>query len=254
MASEILLITQARMGSTRLPGKILKEIKGTPLLKIHLDRLSRCRNVSKIIVATTDNFQDDFTAQLVETWGFPIFRGSEHDVLSRFYHAALPFAPERVVRVTADCPLIDPLLVDEIITFAIENQADYASNVLVEHFPDGQDVEVFTFKALETANHSAIKNSEREHVTPYLRNNANDKGEKIFRAVNFPAPDDFSRVRMTVDEPSDFELIKKLIGELGTERSWLEYTEYLLAHDLLKINEGIARNEGMTKSLKEDQL
>ncbi len=254
MADKILLITQARMASTRLPGKIAKQIKGKSLLEIHLNRLKQCRNVSNIIVATTDTPSDDFIAESVKSWGFSFFRGSENDVLSRYYHAALPYAPKWIVRVTSDCPLIDPALVDEIITFTRENLLDYGSNVLVERFPDGQDVEVLAFNTLERAYRSATKNSDREHVTPYIRNNADGRGENLFRAANFPSPEDFSHVRMTVDEAADFEMMKRLIEAMGTEKSWLEYTHYILANDLFKLNEGIVRNEGMAKSLKENSL
>lgn len=252
MADQILLITQARMASTRFPGKIAKQIQGKSLLEIHLNRLKQCKKVSNIIVATTDTPSDDFTAKSVESWGFDVFRGSENDVLSRYYQAALPYAPQWIVRVTSDCPLIDPALVDEIITFAQENHLDYGSNVLVERFPDGQDAEVITFNTLEKAYQSATKKSDREHVTPYIRNNADGQGENLFRAANYPSPEDFSHVRMTVDEAADFELIERLIEALGTEKSWLEYTHYLLANNLFKINESITRNEGLAKSLKED--
>ncbi|WP_373331135.1 cytidylyltransferase domain-containing protein [Salmonirosea aquatica] len=253
MAEKTLLITQARMASTRLPGKILMEIQGQPLLKIHLDRLKHCQNVSKLIVATTDTPEDDRTAALVESWGGAIYRGSEHDVLGRFYQAALPHRPDWIVRVTADCPLIDPALVDEIINFTQTNQVDYGSNVLLERFPDGQDIEVFTFDALEKSYLTATKKSEREHVTLYIRNNISPIAENYFRAVNFTSENDYSKIRMTVDEAADFALVKHLIEELGTDKSWLEYTEYLMNSELSQINAGIIRNEGLLKSLKEDQ-
>ena len=253
MAQKTLLITQARMASTRLPGKILMEIQGQSLLKIHLDRLRDCRNISKIIVATTDTPEDDRTAALAESWGFEVFRGSEHDVLARFYQAALPHRPDWIVRVTADCPLIDPVLVDEVIDFTQKNRVDYGSNVLVERFPDGQDIEVFTFDALEKSYRSATKKSDREHVTLYIRNNIAPLNESLFRGVNFTSENDYSKVRMTVDEAADFELIKHLTEELGTDKSWLDYTKHLMNSELSQINAGIIRNEGLLKSLKEDQ-
>ena len=253
MAKKTLLITQARMASTRLPGKILLEIQGQSLLKIHLDRLRDCQNVSKIIVATTDTPEDDRTAVLAESWGFEVFRGSEHDVLARFYQAALPHSPDWVVRVTADCPLIDPVLVDEVINFTQKNRVDYGSNVLLEQFPDGQDIEVFTFDALEKSYRIATKKSDREHVTLYMRNNLSPLAENLFRAVNFASENDYSKVRMTVDEAADFDLIKRLIEELGTNKSWLDYTLHLMNSELGQINAGITRNEGLLKSLKEDQ-
>jgi spore coat polysaccharide biosynthesis protein SpsF (cytidylyltransferase family) len=166
------LITQARTGSTRLPDKVLMEVNQTPLLKIHLDRLKESKNVDKIIVATTNSAKDNIIEKLALDWGYEVYRGSENDVLDRFYQAVKDINTLWVVRVTSDCPLIDPLFVDKVIEVTQSNDKDYGSNVIDETFPDGQDVEVFKFTALETAWKSAIKESEREHVTPYIRNNS----------------------------------------------------------------------------------
>lgn len=254
MARETLLITQARMTSTRLPGKILKQVGGRHLLGIHLERLKRARHVDKIIVATTENKEDDLTAELVASWGYEVFRGSESDVLGRFYTAASPYSPGWIVRVTADCPLIDPAIVDSVIQHTQASNADYGSNTLVEHYPDGQDVEVFTFKALKIAYEKANKPSDREHVTPYIRNNSTEKGGTMFRSVNFPSSHDYSHIRMTVDEPADFTLLCQLIEKLGIEKSWIDYTQYIMEHGLMKINGDITRNEGFIESLKKDNL
>jgi len=132
------------------------------------------------------------------------------------------------------------------------NNVDYCANVLVENFPDGQDIEVFKFSALEKAWTEAILKSDREHVTPYMRNNSNGNGKKLFSAINFPCAYNFSNIRMTVDEPSDFELIKHLINDLGYDETWLTYTHHIINNQLHKINADIIRNEGMLKSLKND--
>lgn len=240
------------MGSTRLPGKVLLEVNKTPLLKIHLDRLSESKNVDKIIVATTDNVEDGIIEKLATEWGYEVYRGSEDDVLDRFYQAVKDLRPSWVVRVTSDCPLIDSQLVDSVISMAQVNNIDYCANVLIEEFPDGQDVEVFKFSALEMAWTQAKLKSEREHVTPYIVDNTTFKGGKLFRALNFPCFANFSYIRMTIDEPRDFELIHLVINDLGTKQNWITYTNHIIKNDLFKINSDIIRNEGMLISLKND--
>jgi len=247
-----ILVTQARTGSTRFPGKILKEIGGKSLLQIHLERLKKSVKISKIIVATTIKEEDNIIYENTIKWGFNATRGSELDVLDRFYQSVKEESPEWVVRVTSDCPLLDPSLVDKVVVYVQQNNMDYGSNGLIEHFPDGQDIEVFKFSALQIAWANAKLLSEREHVTPYIRNNSNNKGSNIFRAINYPCASDYSMIRMTVDEPKDFELIKILIDSLGIQKTWLEYTNYIINNNLVKLNDDIIRNEGFLKSLKKD--
>lgn len=252
MVSNTILITQARSGSTRLPGKVLKEINGKSLLQIHLDRLKKCKSVSEIIVATTINSKDQIIFEKAIEWGFSASKGSESDVLDRFYQAVKDKKADWIVRVTSDCPLIDPVLVDNVIDFVQANNKDYGANILIENYPDGQDIEVFKFSALEEAWKNAKLLSEREHVTPYIRNNSDVKEGNLFSAINYPCDFDFSKIRMTVDEIRDFELIKILINDLGTDKSWLEYTNYIIQNNLTEINDSIIRNEGLLKSLKND--
>lgn len=252
MELSTILVTQARTGSTRLPGKILKEIGGKSLLQIHLDRLKKCNEVSKIIVATTDKPQDEIIYKKTINLGLSASKGSEHNVLDRFYQAVKEYKPDWIVRLTSDCPLIDPRLVDDIILYVQEKDVDYGSNILVENFPDGQDVEVFKFSALESAWNNANLISDKEHVTPYIRKNSDFNGGSLFSAVNFPCHSDYSKIRMTVDEFSDLELITILINDLGTEKSWEEYVEHIIKNKLTKINSSIIRNEGYLKSIKND--
>lgn len=252
MVSNTILITQARSGSTRLPGKVLKEINGKSLLQIHLDRLKKCKSVSEIIVATTTNSEDQIIFDKAVEWGFDAYKGSESDVLDRFYQSVKDKNADWIVRVTSDCPLIDPVLVDNVIDFVQINNKDYGANILIENYPDGQDIEVFKFSALEEAWKNAKLLSEREHVTPFIRNNSDKKSGELFTAINYPCDFDFSKIRMTVDEILDFELIKILINDLGTEKSWLEYTNYIIQNNLTEINDSIIRNEGLLKSLKND--
>lgn len=253
MEIKTILITQARIGSTRLPGKVLKEVAGKSLLQIHLDRLQKCSRISEIIVATTTKVEDSIIYDKAIEWGLSASRGSESDVLDRFYQAVKDKKADWIVRVTSDCPLIDAELVDKVIAFAQENEVDYCSNGFIENYPDGQDVEVFKFSALETAWENAKLLSEREHVTPYIRNNSNYKGGDLFTAINYPCEFDFSKIRITVDEIRDYELIVLLINKLGTEKSWIEYTNYIIENNLTKVNDQIIRNEGLLKSLKNDK-
>ncbi|WP_202986111.1 cytidylyltransferase domain-containing protein [Pedobacter gandavensis] len=246
------LITQARTGSTRLPGKVLLKVQGQELLKIHLDRLQQCKLIDQIIVATTISAEDDAIAQLCVSWGIDFSRGMVDDVLDRFYTSTKNIRPDWIVRVTSDCPLIDPRLVDAVVAFAQTNNVDYASNVLLEHFPDGQDVEVMKFSALEKAWKESVLKSDREHVTPFIRNNSSFKGGMLFLSMNFPCVADYSAVRMTVDEAKDFDLIERIVSDLGVDQSWMTYTNYIIDNQLDKINSNIIRNEGMIKSLKND--
>ncbi|EKT3956840.1 cytidylyltransferase domain-containing protein [Flavobacterium psychrophilum] len=252
MDIKTIIITQARTGSTRLPNKILKEVDGKSLLQIHIERLKRCTKISEIIVATTDNKKDEIIFNKTLDWGLSCYRGSENDVLDRFYQSVKDKNANWLVRVTSDCPLIDPKLVDQIITFAQDNNCDYCSNGLIENFPDGQDVEVFKFSALKLAWENATLKSEREHVTPYIRNNTDFNGGNLFKAMNFACEFNFSEIRMTVDEPRDFDLIQILIKKIGIDKDWLEYTNYIIDNNLTTINSAIIRNEGFIKSLKND--
>jgi spore coat polysaccharide biosynthesis protein SpsF (cytidylyltransferase family) len=251
MAIKVTLITQARLGSKRFPQKILKEIKGKSLLQIHIERLKKCTKVSEIIIATTTNKADELIFKKALDWNVSCFKGSENDVLDRFFLSVKDRNPDFIVRVTSDCPLIDPILIDQIIEYAIIKNVDYCSNNLVEHFPDGQDVEVMKFSALKNAWKHAKLNSEREHVTPYIRNNSSFNGISKFSSVNFKCKNNFSSVRMTVDEQNDFDMIEQLIQSLGINKSWLQYTEHILKYNLNKINNNF-RNEGYYNSLNKD--
>ena len=252
MDPKIILVTQARFGSTRLPGKVLKKINGKSLLEIHINRLMKCKNISEIIVATTTDIEDDIIYKKSIEFGVNSTRGAELDVLDRFYQSVKNKKVDWIVRVTSDCHLIDPILVDQVVDFVKNKNMDYGSNTMIQQFPDGQDVEVFKFSSLEIAWKNAELLSEREHVTPYIINNSNGKGKNFFSAINYPCVSDYSKIRMTVDEVEDFNLMKVLINNLGIEKSWTDYTNYIIINNLDKINNNIIRNEGYLKSLKND--
>ncbi len=201
-----LALVQARMGSKRLPGKVLKRIDGKPLIEILLQRLSRAKNIDKISLVTGLGVENDSLVDCVEKLGYEVFRGSEDDVLDRYYQAAKLYRPEVVVRITGDCPLIDPNIVDDVIELYKKSKADYASNINPPTYPDGLDTEVFSFRALEIAHRNATTTYDREHVTPLLRKNSR------LKAVNLFSDEDYSCERWTVDYLEDLEVIKKILN------------------------------------------
>ncbi|MFW6175182.1 MAG: cytidylyltransferase domain-containing protein [Acidobacteriota bacterium] len=198
-------IVQARMGSTRLPGKVLAEIEGRPMLSRVLGRLGRARTLDAVVVATSTEPGDDPVAELGRELRVPVFRGSEEDVLDRYAGAARQLAADAVVRVTADCPLIDPQVVDRVVQRFRESGADYASNTLKRTYPQGLDVEVFRREALEQAAREAREPWERAHVTPYLYHHP-----ERFALVSVTHDRDLSRHRWTVDTREDLKLVRAL--------------------------------------------
>jgi spore coat polysaccharide biosynthesis protein SpsF len=250
-----LAITQARIGSTRLPEKILKTIKGESLLEIHLKRILKSKMISKLKVATTTEPDADKIVAVCNRLGIDVYKGSVNNVLERFYKTALPEKPDWVVRLTSDCPLIDPVEIDKVILYAIEHDLDYVSNTLIPTYPDGIDTEVFKFSALEKAMKEATLKSELEHVTPYIWKNSNhNKGGTLFSSGCVKNEVDYSDVRLTVDTLDDFIVIEKLVELLGTEKPWFDYVKVLEDHpEIRKINEHHSRNEGYEKSVENDK-
>ncbi len=250
---KVLIVTQARVGSTRLPGKIFKKIGDLSLLDIHLIRLKKSQSQFKIIVATTLETGVDQIINIAKNNGISYFQGSTEDVLDRFYQSVKNEAPDFVVRVTSDCPLIDPDLLDEVVHYTIDYDLDYCSNQLLEQYPDGQDIEVFKFTALELAWNQATLKSEREHVTPYIRNHSDFNGGNLFKADNFSSEANFNHIRMTVDDQKDFDTIEILIHDLGMNLSWKNYVNYIENNSEKFYNQNTIRNEGYLKSLKNDK-
>lgn len=250
---KVLAITQARMGSTRFPGKIMQKVNDRTLLQMHIDRIRASQSIDALLVATTVQEGDKELVPYAESLGCLAYAGSEDDVLDRFYQGALQHRPEWCVRLTSDCPLVDPELITTIVEHAISRDVDYCSNTLVEHFPDGQDIEVFKFSALEKAWCEAQLTSEREHVTPYIKTNSSFFGKEAFKSENFPCEADYNKVRFCVDEEIDLKVIQKLVDLCGFEADWMTYTRTYLEHpEISALNAEIIRNEGYLKSLKED--
>jgi spore coat polysaccharide biosynthesis protein SpsF len=218
----VVVIIQARMGSTRLPGKVLKPIAGRPMLLHLLDRLRRCLLVDRIVVATSMLPVDDPIAELCERDSCTVVRGPELDVLARFAQAAQATGATTVVRVTADCPLLEPELVD----YAIENfttgTCDYLTNMRPPTWPYGMAVEVMTRRALDEAAAEARDPSEREHVTPFLY-----WRPERYRIRSITRQPDLSTHRWTVDTPEDFELVSRILGALHRERPGFKTNDIL---------------------------
>jgi spore coat polysaccharide biosynthesis protein SpsF len=208
---KIVVIVQARLNSTRLPGKILKTVLGKPLLEYGLERLRRVKRASRLVVATTNNPSDEPIVNLCKKLKVDFFRGDEEDVLERFYGAALEHQADVVVRVNSDCPLIDPSTVDTVIEQFLSRQPDldYCSNILAPSFPIGMHTEVFSFEALEKAYQEAQDIPEREHVTPFIYRNP-----KRFRLESVVHNKDLSQHRWTLDQKEDLTLISKIIEAL----------------------------------------
>lgn len=204
-----LIIVQARMTSTRLPGKVLLPLAGEPMLTRLVERLRRVQRADGIVVATTCNASDDPIAALCTQLGVPCHRGSEHDVLSRYADAARLHAADVVVRITSDCPLIDPALVDHVIAAYEERCSDYVSNMLPPTWPYGMAVEVFSAAVLAQVHADAIQDAEREHVTPFIYWHPDR-----YRLHNVVSPVDLSHHRWTVDTPEDYELVCRLFDTL----------------------------------------
>ncbi len=237
-----LAIVQARMTSTRLPGKVLMPILGRPMLALQLERMRRATSLDGIVIATTTNLTDEPLVALCEREAVPCFRGSEYDVLSRYAGAAQAFGANTIVRVTSDCPLMEPDLIDQAVGIfhAARGQLDYVSNMLDPRFPYGLAVEVFSREALDQAHRDAEQDAEREHVTPYIYWRA-----KQFRLKAMTHGEDLSHHRWTVDTPEDFELVSRIFAALYPQNPQFDMQQVLqLLEDnpaWLAINQHIAQ-------------
>lgn len=239
MNKKIVIITQARTGSTRLPGKVLKKISEKTLLEIHLSRILKSKLANTVVLATTSLEQDDPIVDIGEKVGVQIYRGSESDVLDRYYNAATEFGASIIVRVTSDCPLIDHVVIDEMIQAHITNKKNFTSNVVFRTFPDGLDVEIFDYDILKRAWEESSSKEDREHVTHYIWKNSDLLGYNFFTAYNLSQKNNInnSDIRLTLDFPNDFELFKIIIEELGYEKSYIDYVNFLMKNpEILKIN------------------
>lgn len=205
-------IVQARMGSTRLPGKVLMDIAGKTMLARVVERARRAKRLDAVVVAATVDSRDDAIAGECRRIGVPLFRGSQEDVLDRYYRCAVDQAADPVVRITSDCPLLDPEVVDRVVASFLLERPDYTSNVVERTYPQGLDVEVVRMEALARAWREAKQPYERAHVTPYVYQHPDR-----FRIAGVEAERDYSRHRWTVDTADDLAFVRAVYGELGAE-------------------------------------
>lgn len=249
----IVCIIQARFSAKRLPGKVLFDLEGKTVLERVVERVRKSRFIHEIVVATTIKDKDLGIVRTCSMNGIRVYCGCEDDVLDRYFHAARLLEAEHIVRVTADCPLIDPALIDKVIRLHLKKDSDYTSNTLKETFPDGEDVEIFKFSALKQAWEKARLLSEREHVTVYIK-----KHPKSFKLVNLACDNDFSSKRWTLDEKADYKFIRLIYKKLYRKNRLFGMNKILRLLErhpkYERINSGIIRNEGYLKSLREDKV
>ncbi len=248
---KVVAIIQARMTSSRLPGKVLMPLANKPVLAHIVERLSYCKMIEKIVVATTNEVSDDLVAEYCENNNIDCYRGSLEDVLDRYYQTAKIHHADPIVRITGDCPVIDPVVVDAVITGYLSGEYDFYG--LGGEFPDGLDCAVFSFSAIERAWKEAKLQSEREHVGPYIENNPH-----LFRNGTLELFQGLAQQRWTLDELNDYELLSKIFNKLyRLDSPFLthEILQFIQNNpDLLAINSKIVRNEGYLRSLQEDKI
>lgn len=246
-----LAILQARMSSSRLPGKVMKPILGKPMLLRQIERIKKSNFIDNLIVATTIEVEDAKIAFMCKENNILCYRGSLENVLDRFYKISIKYQPDNIIRLTGDCPLIDPDIIDKVIECHLNNGNDYTSNSIPPTFPDGLDTEVFTVNTLKKIYNEANRPSLKEHVTLYVNENPD-----LFKIENVANSVNLSSHRWTVDEQEDYELVSRIYESLYPKNPNFNMHDilcFLEKHkELQKVNAMFARNEGLTKSLKQE--
>ena len=229
-------IIQARMGSTRLPGKVLATIVGKPMVWHVVQRTRRAKALDQVMVVTSEDSEDDALAEFCNESAIDCFRGRNEDVLDRYYQAARQFSDATIVRITADCPLVDSDLIDKVVRTFWDGSYDYVSNIFPRTYPDGLDVEVFSLRALERAWLEAVMPYDREHVTPYVREHP-----KLFQIGNVQHRENLSNMRWTVDHPEDIQFVRAVYDHMKIiDFGLAEVLDLLKEHpELMQINSGI---------------
>ena len=244
----ILGVLQARVSSSRLPGKVLAPILGRAMILRQIERLSRCRRLNRLVVATSADPSDDALAELCAAEGIAVSRGSLDDVLARVMAAARPFAPDWLVRLTGDCPLADPAVIDRVIDATLAADVDYGTNAVEPTWPDGLDVEVVRMAVLQAIAAEPRTTAEREHVTLAIH-----RRPDRFRLLHVKGEADLSHLRWTVDEPRDLDLVRRIYGALYPVDPAFDTAAVLALlerePELVTLNRDIVRNEGLAKSL-----
>jgi spore coat polysaccharide biosynthesis protein SpsF len=233
---KVVAIIQARMRSTRLPGKVMVDLVGQPMLIRVVNRAHRSQMLDEVIVATTVNQADDVIVEACARYGWPCFRGHENDVLDRYYQAAKAYRAEGIVRITSDCPLIEPEVIDRIVHTFLDKAPDYVSNTMTRTYPRGLDTEVMTLDALARAWLEATEAYQRVHVTPYIYRNP-----RLFRLISVTAEMDYSNHRWTVDTPEDLNFVREVYARFDNDAfSWRDVLRILTQEpELMEINRHI---------------
>ena len=248
---KVVAVLQARTSSSRLPGKVLRPLQGRPMLERQIERIRRARRLDRLVVATSHHAEDDPIEALCKTLSVACFRGSLEDVLDRFYRAAASHRPDHVVRLTGDCPLCDPEIIDRVVAYHVEGGYDYTCNVLEPTFPDGLDVEVMTRASLEAAWRESELPSQREHVTAFIQTQP-----ARFRLGDVRNDADLSALRWTVDEPADFDLVERIYAALLPAKADFgtrDILALLAAQPALRTLNQRPRDEGYLASLERDK-
>ena len=244
------IMIQARTGSKRFPNKVLAKIEHQPMISHVINRLKRTKKIEQIILITTRKNEDKILLRIAKNNGIHSFAGDTFDVLNRHYQCALEFDADPIIRITGDCPLIDPSIVEKMLRKYETNDYDYVTNIFPPTFPDGLDTEIFSFRTLEKITNKAKLSSDREHVTPYIRNHS-----KKFRIFNYENDKDLSMLRWTVDEKKDLQLVRAIYAKMRPRLVFsMENIIKIISKnpEIMQINVGTARNEGYLESLKKD--
>ncbi|WP_020526894.1 cytidylyltransferase domain-containing protein [Flexithrix dorotheae] len=246
------IIIQARLGSTRLPGKVLKHVNGIPLIKRVFDRCLQVKKASKVVIATTENTLDDPLEEFCNENDILVFRGSEEDVLDRYFQVGTKLKATAIVRVTGDCPLIDPVEIDKLIEKFNEGKWDYISNSMPLKLPHGLEASIGSFEAFKKSWEKANLSSEREHVTHYIRTHP-----KLFTIGGVEYQSNYSHLRLTVDYQEDYDAINqlyKILEERGLFGHYMEVVKILEEFpEIAKINAKFKIGEGLKKSIENDK-
>jgi len=253
LQNEVLTIIQARLRSTRLPSKPLMDLAGKTVLEHVIDRVSQSKLTGKLIIATTVNVADLPIVKVCVDMGVSVYRGCEEDPLERYYQAARLFGASHVVRIKSDCPMIDPEIIDEAIGVHLESGADYTSNTIQRTYPVGQDVEILTNETLTRVWQSALRFSEREHITIYIANNPG-----LFNIRYLKNVENLSGKRWTLDYPEDYELLRTIFNNVYRKKNNFRMKDVLdflsKKPELEGLNSHISSDSGLQKSIREDRL
>lgn len=250
--NKIVAIIQARVGSTRLPNKILLKLEGKTVLEHILARVSHSKFINSLLVAAPSSSVNEPIVRLCSRLEIGVYLGAQDDVLDRYYQTALCAGASYIVRITSDCPLIDPTIIDAVIKYHLEKEGDYTSNTIEPTFPDGEDVEIVNFSTLRDTWKAATLPSEREHVTPYII-----KHPEKYKLNNLTNTVNLSLKRWTLDYPKDYDFVKRIYAGLYRKKHFFTMDDiitYLKTNPKIEmINASLKRNEGYQKSLQQDK-